>query len=174
MTNHAINRRSPRQGVRLSVSALAIDLFSIHCSHIVYCMISRAATLATGIFQIKSPTIARYIWGKYYRLDESCNNVFTGARLSFASEVGEWRGHKTNRLNKTRSDCHKYEKAIFDFEISRTTNYRFYSIILQILLLYKTWGYYNKFDSVKSLTYITDILKYHTMEHGLAHISYHV
>ena len=27
-----------------------------------------------------------------------------------------------------------------------------YSNASQILLLYKTWGYYNKFDSVKSLT----------------------
>ena len=32
-----------------------------------------------------------------------------------------------------------------------TTNCRLYSNISQILLLYKTWGNYNKFDSMKSL-----------------------
>ena len=31
------------------------------------------------------------------------------------------------------------------------TNCRLYSNISQILLLYKTWGYYNKFDATKSL-----------------------
>ena len=68
----------------------------------------------------------------------------------------------------------KYKKAIINFEISRTTNCRLYSYILQILLLYKTWGYYNIYDSAKSLGYITDISKYNTMEHGLAYISYYV
>ena len=32
--------------------------------------------------------------------------------------------------------------------------------ISQILLLYKTWRYYNKFDSTKSLEYVTDMSKY--------------
>ena len=41
----------------------------------------------------------------------------------------------------------------------------FFSNISQILLLYKTWGYYNKFDSIKSLGIykvdVTDVLKYY-------------
>ena len=35
--------------------------------------------------------------------------------------------------------------------ISRTTDCRLYSNISQILLQYKVWGYYYKFDTVKSL-----------------------
>ena len=35
--------------------------------------------------------------------------------------------------------------------ISRTTNCLLYSNISQIWLLYKTWGYHNKFESMKSL-----------------------
>ena len=41
-----------------------------------------------------------------------------------------------------------------------TTNFRLYSNISQILLLYKTWVYYNIFDFVESLGYITDIISY--------------
>ena len=36
-----------------------------------------------------------------------------------------------------------------------------YSNISQILLLYKTWGYYNEFDSAKPWGYVTDVPKYH-------------
>ena len=42
-----------------------------------------------------------------------------------------------------------------------TTNCRLYSNISQILLLYKTWGYHNNFDSTRSSGYITDLSKYH-------------
>ena len=36
-----------------------------------------------------------------------------------------------------------------------------YSNISQILLLYKTWEYYNKFDTYEIIGDITDVLKYH-------------
>ena len=40
-----------------------------------------------------------------------------------------------------------------------TTHCRLYSNISQILLLYKTRRYYNKFDSTKSWGYVTDVWK---------------
>ena len=42
---------------------------------------------------------------------------------------------------------------------SRTTNCRLYSNISQILPIIKVKGYYNKFDSMKSLGYINDMSK---------------
>ena len=45
-----------------------------------------------------------------------------------------------------------------------TTNFRLYNNISQILLLYKTWGYYNKFYSTKSLRvyyWYVKILQWH-------------
>ena len=52
-----------------------------------------------------------------------------------------------------------------------------YSNISQIMLLYKTWRYYNKFDSPKSLGvcyWCVRIRQCGYMEHGLKHISFYV
>ena len=52
-----------------------------------------------------------------------------------------------------------------------------YSNISQILLLYKTWGYYNKFDSRKSLGvyyWCGKIPQCGYMEHGLKDIKFYV
>ena len=52
-----------------------------------------------------------------------------------------------------------------------------YSNISQILLLYKTWWYYNKFDSTKSLgvCYLrVKIPQCRYMEHGSKHITFYV
>ena len=61
--------------------------------------------------------------------------------------------------------------------ISRTTNCWLYSNISQILLLYKVWGFYYKFDSMKSL----GVYYWHVkmprcgcVEHGLEYITFHV
>ena len=57
-----------------------------------------------------------------------------------------------------------------------TTNCRLYSNISQILLLYKMWQYYNKFDSPKSLGvcyWCVKILQYRYMEHGLKHSTFY-
>ena len=58
-----------------------------------------------------------------------------------------------------------------------TTNCRLCSNISQILLLCKTWGYYNKFDSTKSFGayywYVT-ISQCEYMKHGLKHITFYV
>ena len=61
--------------------------------------------------------------------------------------------------------------------ISRTINCRLYSNISQILLLYKVWGYYNKFDSMKSLGVYYRYVKMPRcgcMEHGLEYITFFV
>ena len=58
-----------------------------------------------------------------------------------------------------------------------TTNCRLYSNISQILLLYKTWGCYNKFAFTKSLGvchWCVKIPQYGYMEHGLKHIKFYV
>ena len=58
-----------------------------------------------------------------------------------------------------------------------TTNCQLYSYISQILRLYKIWGYYNKFDSMKSLgvyyCYVK-ISKCAYMKHGLEYIMFYV
>ena len=54
--------------------------------------------------------------------------------------------------------------------ISRTTNWRLYSNMSQILLLYTEWGYYNKFDSIKSLGvyyWYVKMPRCRCVEHGL-------
>ena len=38
-----------------------------------------------------------------------------------------------------------------------------YSNISQILLLYKTWVYYNKFDCAKFWGHVVDVSKYHNV-----------
>ena len=61
--------------------------------------------------------------------------------------------------------------------ISRTTNCRLYSNISQIVLLYKTWGYYNKFESTKSWGLCYWYVKMPwcgCMEHGLEYITFYV
>ena len=65
---------------------------------------------------------------------------------------------------------------------SKVNQLPFFSNISQILLLYKTWGYYNKFDSMKSVgiykVVVTDVSKYLVqrgdMEHGLEYITFYV
>ena len=42
------------------------------------------------------------------------------------------------------------------------------------MLLYKTWGYYNKFDCMKSLGYVTKTPQCGYMEHGLEYIMFYV
>ena len=57
-----------------------------------------------------------------------------------------------------------------------TTNCRFYSDISQILLLYKVWGYYNKFDSMTSLGvyyWYIKIPRCWCAEHGLEYITFY-
>ena len=57
-----------------------------------------------------------------------------------------------------------------DLLLSYTTN-------CQILLLYKTWRYYNKFDSTKSLGvcyWCVKLPQCGCMEHGLKHITFNV
>ena len=52
-----------------------------------------------------------------------------------------------------------------------------YSNISQILLPYKTWRYYNKFDSPKSLGlryWYVKIQQCGYMKHGLKHISFYI
>ena len=53
---------------------------------------------------------------------------------------------------------------------------RLYSNISQILLLYKVWVYYNKFDSIESLVYIADMSMPQSgcVEHGLEYITFYV
>ena len=49
--------------------------------------------------------------------------------------------------------------------------------LLQILFLYKTWGYYNKFDSTKSMEayyWYVKIPPCRYMEHGLKDTAFHV
>ena len=61
--------------------------------------------------------------------------------------------------------------------ISRTTNCRLYSNISQILLLFKVWGYYNKFDSMKSLGvyyWCAEMPWCGCVEHGLEYIMFYV
>ena len=58
-----------------------------------------------------------------------------------------------------------------------TTHCRLYSNISQILLLYKTWRYHNKFDSTKSLGLHYRCVKIPQcgyMEHGLKDIVFYV
>ena len=58
-----------------------------------------------------------------------------------------------------------------------TTIFRLYSNISQILLLYKTWGYDNKFDSAKSLGvsyWCVKIPQWGYVEYGLKHITCYV
>ena len=58
-----------------------------------------------------------------------------------------------------------------------TTNCRLHSYISQILLLYKTWWYYNKFDKTRSLGvcyWLVIITQCGHMEHGLKHITFYV
>ena len=57
-----------------------------------------------------------------------------------------------------------------------TTNCSLYSNISQILLLYKTWGYYNKFDSMKSLVDDRCVKIPHSryMGHGLNLVQKHI
>ena len=58
-----------------------------------------------------------------------------------------------------------------------TTNFRFYSNISQILLLYKTWGCYNKFDSTKSFGvyyWYVKIPQCGYMENGLKDVAFYV
>ena len=58
-----------------------------------------------------------------------------------------------------------------------TTKCRLYSIISQILLLYKIWWYYNKFDSRKSFGicyWYVKIPQCGYMENGLKHITFYV
>ena len=57
------------------------------------------------------------------------------------------------------------------------TNCRLYSYISQILLLYKTWRYYNKFVSTKSLGvyyWCVKIPQCGYMEHGLYYVTFYV
>ena len=57
------------------------------------------------------------------------------------------------------------------------TNCWLYSDISQILLLYETWEYYNKFDSTKSLRvcyWYVKISQCGKMEHGLEYIMFYV
>ena len=57
--------------------------------------------------------------------------------------------------------------------ISRTTNCRLYRNILQILLLYKVWSYYNKFYSLKSSRVYYRYVKMPRcgcVEHGLEYV----
>ena len=58
----------------------------------------------------------------------------------------------------------------------RTTNFRFFCNISQILLLYKTWEYYNKFDATKSLgvCYWYAKITHGYMEHGLKNVAFYV
>ena len=59
----------------------------------------------------------------------------------------------------------------------RTTNCPLYSNISQILLLYETWGYYNKFDSMKSLGvyyWYVKMPRCGCVEHGLECITFYV
>ena len=57
----------------------------------------------------------------------------------------------------------------------RTTNCQMYTNISQILLLNKTWGYYSKFDSMKSLQvcyWYVKIPQSGYMEHGSEYITF--
>ena len=58
-----------------------------------------------------------------------------------------------------------------------TTNFRLYNNISQILLLYKTWGYHNKFYSTKSLgvnQWYVKIPQCRYMEHGFKNVAFYV
>ena len=58
-----------------------------------------------------------------------------------------------------------------------TTKCQLYSNISQILRLYKTWGYYNKFDSTKSLGvcyWCVKIPQYGYVGHGLRLITFYI
>ena len=60
--------------------------------------------------------------------------------------------------------------------ISRTTNCRLYSNISQILQLYKVWGHYNRFDSMKSLGvyyWYVKMPRCGCVEHGLQYITFY-
>ena len=57
----------------------------------------------------------------------------------------------------------------------RSTNCRLYSNISQILLLYKAWGYHNKFDSMKSLGvyyWCVKMSQCRCVGHGLEYITF--
>ena len=59
----------------------------------------------------------------------------------------------------------------------RTTNYRLYSNISQKCLLYKTWGFYNKFESMKSLGlcyWYVKMPRCGCVEYGLEYITFYV
>ena len=61
--------------------------------------------------------------------------------------------------------------------ISRTTNCRLYSNISQKLLLYKVWGYCDKFDFMKSLGvyyWYVKMPRCGCVEHGLENIMFYV
>ena len=61
--------------------------------------------------------------------------------------------------------------------LARTTNCRLYSNNSQIWLLHKTWGYYNEFESMKSLPVCCWYVKMPQcgcVEHGLAYITFYV
>ena len=58
-----------------------------------------------------------------------------------------------------------------------TNNCRLYTNISQILLLYKTWEYYNKFDSMKSFGvshWYVKITQCGYIEHGLEYITFYL
>ena len=61
--------------------------------------------------------------------------------------------------------------------ISRTTNCRLYSNISHILLLYRIWVHYNKFDLMKSLGldyWYIKMTRCNCEEHGLEYITFYV
>ena len=61
--------------------------------------------------------------------------------------------------------------------ISKPTNWQLFSSISQVWLLYETWGYYNKFESMKSLWvcyWYVKMSQCGCVEHGLAYITFYV
>ena len=68
---------------------------------------------------------------------------------SYRSPVVSWQGLIVLYHNSfSPSGEQPKQRLLISLEV-RTTNCRLYSNISQILLLCKTWGYYNKFDIIK-------------------------